>query len=81
LDEDLTEFEKMGKLFYFPIVQAPDENWTLGTGRITHKMIEASMPPKNTDDSLILICGGSQLKAEVVQVLEEMDYKNYFVFS
>lgn len=32
LDEDLTDFEKQGKLYYFPIVQAPDENWTLGSG-------------------------------------------------
>jgi len=27
LDEDLTDFEKMGKLCYFPLVQSPDENW------------------------------------------------------
>jgi hypothetical protein len=43
----LTEYEKAGKLFYFPLVQAPDENWTLGTGRITPKMIEELMPPKS----------------------------------
>lgn len=30
LDEDLAEFEKAGKLCYFPLVQSPDENWTLG---------------------------------------------------
>ena len=61
----------MGKLFYFPIVQAPDENWTLGTGHITEKMIDSFMPPKSKslsfqiilalldqDDSIILICGG-----------------------
>ena len=71
----------MGKLFYFPIVQAPDENWTLGTGHITEKMIEEMMPPKNRDDSLILICGGNQLKDEVVQVLKRMDYRNYFIFQ
>jgi hypothetical protein len=47
LDEDLTEFEKMGKLYYFPIVQAPDENWNMGSGKITPKMIEAFMPPKS----------------------------------
>jgi hypothetical protein len=39
----------MGKLFYFPIVQAPDENWTLGTGHITEKMIDSFMPPKSND--------------------------------
>ena len=47
LDEDLTEYEKQGKLYYFPIVQAPDENWTFGTGKITPKMIESFMPPKS----------------------------------
>jgi len=57
LDEDLTEYEKAGKLFYFPIVQAPDENWQLADGHVTPKMIEAIMPPKNDPDSLIIICG------------------------
>jgi hypothetical protein len=51
LDDDLTEYEKQGKLFYFPIVQAPDENWALGTGHITEKMIEALMPPKGKRSS------------------------------
>ncbi len=56
----------MGKLYYFPIVQAPDENWQLGgTGRITQKMIENMMPPKNQEDSLIIICGGPGIKTEV----------------
>jgi len=78
----LTEFEKQGKLHYFPIVQAPDENWTVGgTGRITPKMIESFMPPKNQDDSLIIICGGGGIKQEVESVLKEMDYRNYFVFN
>lgn len=45
LDEDLTEYEKQGKLFYFPVVQAPDENWQHGEGYISEKMIEALMPP------------------------------------
>lgn len=27
LDEDLTEFDRVGKLAYFPVVQNPDENW------------------------------------------------------
>ena len=82
MDEDLTEFEKQGKLYYLPIVQAPDENWTMGaTGRITAKMIENMMPPKNQDDSIILICGGDGIKKEVEEVLKEMDYRNYFVFN
>ena len=34
-------------MYYFPIVQAPDENWTLGSGRITPQMIESFMPPKS----------------------------------
>jgi NAD(P)H-flavin reductase len=81
LDEDLTEYEIQGKLYYFPIVQAPDENWTLGTGRITERMIENFMPPKNRDDSLIIICGGPGIKTEVEEVLKGMDYRNYFVFN
>jgi hypothetical protein len=35
LDEDLIEYEKAGKLFYFPIVQAPDENWQLADGHVS----------------------------------------------
>jgi cobalamin biosynthesis Co2+ chelatase CbiK len=51
------------------------------TGRITAKMIENMMPPKNQDDSIILICGGDGIKKEVEEVLKEMDYRNYFVFN
>ena len=57
LDEDLTEYEKMGKLFYFPVVQAPDENWELADGRVTKEMIENIMPPINDPESLIIVCG------------------------
>lgn len=71
----------MGKLFYFPLVQAPDENWTLGTGRITPKMIESLMPPQNRDDSILLICGGGSLIKEVKEVLDQMEYKNYYAFG
>ena len=35
LDEDLIEYEKEGKLFYFPVVQAPDENWELADGHVS----------------------------------------------
>jgi len=28
-----------------------------------------------------MICGGAQLKDEVVKVLEAMEYRNYFIFS
>ena len=44
-------------------------------------MIENFMPPKNCDDSLIIICGGPAIKTEVEQVLKELDYRNYFVFN
>jgi hypothetical protein len=44
-------------------------------------MIEEMMPPKNRDDSLIIICGGDALKKEVEEVLKSMDYRNYFVFN
>lgn len=30
---------------YFPIVQNPDENWRLGEGRVSEKMMESFMPP------------------------------------
>ena len=78
----MTDFEKQGRLHYLPIVQAPDENWTVGaTGRITEKMIECMMSPKNQEDSIILICGGDAMKKEVEEVLKGMDYRNYFVFN
>lgn len=35
LDEDLNEFEKMGKLFYFPVIQGSDDDWRHGEGRIS----------------------------------------------
>ena len=57
LDEDLTEYEKMGKLFYFPVVQAPDENWQMADGRISKDMIENIMPPIDDPESLIIVCG------------------------
>lgn len=85
----------MGKLFYFPVVQNPDENWTMGEGRITHKMIESFMPPKSNFpilltkpsktldryDSIVLVCGPTRLKEELVRLFTEMDYRNYFIFN
>jgi rhodanese-related sulfurtransferase len=62
-------------------VQAPDENWTLGTGRITPKMIESFMPPPNREDSIVLVCGGGQLIKEVSEVMDQMGYKNYYAFG
>ena len=81
LDEDLTEYEKAGKLFYFPVVQAPDENWHFADGRISHKMIEHLMPPKNDPDSLTIVCGPQKLKDSVKQIMTEMEYENYFIFN
>ena len=65
LDEDLTDYEKAGKLFYFPVVQAPDEQWVNAEGRITGRMIESFMPPGGVDESLVLVCGPDKLKADV----------------
>ena len=65
LDEDLTEYEKMGKLFYFPVVQAPDENWEMADGHVTEAMIEHIMPPKDDPDSLTIVCGPQKLKDQV----------------
>ena len=81
LDEDLVEYEKAGKLFYFPIVQAPDENWHMADGRITKQMIEHIMPPKNEPNTLIIVCGPPQMKNDVKALLDEMEYTNYFIFN
>lgn len=68
LDEDLTEFEKIGKLSYLPVVQNPDENWSLAKGRVTKSMIEHFMPFDYDDansDSLIMVCGPPALKDSI----------------
>ena len=76
----MTEYEKSGKLFYFPIVQAPDENWQLADGNVTPKMIENIMPP-DEPDSLIIVCGPPKLKEEVKVILDSMEYENYYIFN
>ena len=81
LDEDLTDYEKAGKLFYFPIVQAPDENWSMGDGDVSKHMIENVMPPRNAPNSLIIVCGPPKLKEDVKALLDEMGYENYFIFK
>jgi NAD(P)H-flavin reductase len=81
LDEDLTDFEKQGKLFYFPVVQAPDENWQHGEGHVTQKMIEALMPPLDCPESGVIVCGPDKLKAKVGELLKSMDYHNYYLFN
>lgn len=73
LDEDLTEFEKEGKLCYFPLVQNPDENWTQGQGKVTEEMIRALMPEPypndNTEsDSLIIVCGPPKLRDSIKEI-------------
>jgi NAD(P)H-flavin reductase len=84
LDEDLTEFEKAGKLCYFPVVQNPDENWVYGQGRISEAMIKSFMPDssESLDDSLIIVCGPPKLKDEMKRVIvDEMGYTNTFFFN
>jgi len=83
LDEDLTEFEKEGKLCYVPLVQNPDENWVLGSGRVTEDMIRSYMPEafQENDESLIIVCGPPKLKEAVKGILDEMEWKNYFIFN
>mmetsp|Transcript_43070 Transcript_43070/g.31447 ORF Transcript_43070/g.31447 Transcript_43070/m.31447 type:complete len:81 (+) Transcript_43070:614-856(+) len=78
LDEDLTEFEKQGKLFYMPVVQAKDDNWNMASGKITKEMIDAFMPPSGRDDSLILVCGSKKLKEEVAPLLSQFSHCYYF---
>lgn len=89
LDEDLTEFEKMGKLSYFPLVQNPDENWTLATGQITKQMLESTMPEplclnsedKTKEDSVIIVCGPDGLKKAMKELFAEMKWQNVFYFD
>jgi NAD(P)H-flavin reductase len=70
----------MGKLHYFPVVQAPDENWQSADGHVNLKMIKELMPEKNEDDSLIIVCGPPKMKESVKIILDEEGYSNYFIF-
>jgi len=86
LDEDLSEFDKMGKLSYLPVVQNPDENWHMAKGRITKQMIENFMPLDYDDkaeqgDSIIMVCGPPALKDSVAQITQEMGLANTYFFN
>jgi len=87
LDEDLTEYEKMGKLCYFPLVQNPDENWIQGQGRVSEEMMRAFMPepyPNDNEesDSLIIVCGPPKLKDSVSSIInDQMGWKNCYIFE
>lgn len=84
LDEDLTEFEKIGKLCYLPLVQNPDENWTQAKGRITKPLIENFMPFDYSDsekDSVVMVCGPGKLKEAVQELGSELGMKNLFFFN
>jgi NAD(P)H-flavin reductase len=85
LDEDLTDFEKAGMLSYTPVVQNPDENWTMAQGRITPTMVENFLPkplPEGmVDDSLIMACGPPKLKESVGEILNGLEYRNGFMFN
>ena len=52
----------------------------MADGKVTSKMIENIMPP-DEPDSLIIVCGPPALKSEVKEILEEMEYKNYYIFN
>jgi hypothetical protein len=43
-------------------------------------MIESFMPPKNDENSGIFICGSAHFRDEVVGILKDMDYKNYYIY-
>ena len=84
----MTDFEKAGKLCYFPLVQNPDENWTLGSGRVNEKMIRAMMPepyPKEEgseeDNSVIIVCGPPKLKESVAEIINQMGWQNTFIYK
>ena len=44
-------------------------------------MIEEFMPPKNEDESLIIVCGPPKLKQSVQGILDDMGYENYYIFT
>ena len=84
LDEDLTDFEKQGKLCYLPVVQNPDENWSYARGRVTRNMLEHFMPFDYEDqvsDSVIMVCGPPDLKNSINEITKEMGLKNVFFFN
>lgn len=87
MDEDLTDYEKAGKLCYFPLVQNPDENWMNGTGRVSEQMIRSFMPEPfpndNTQsDSIIIVCGPPKLRESVGTIIgDEMGWKNAFIYD
>ena len=86
MDEDLTDYEKSGKLCYFPLVQNPDENWIQGSGRVSESMIRSFMPepyPNDNEqsDSMIIVCGPPKLKDSVSEIItEKMGWKNAFIY-
>jgi NAD(P)H-flavin reductase len=53
----------------------------MADGHVSSKMIEEFMPPKNEEDTLIIVCGPPKLKESVKKILDDMEYENYFVFS
>lgn len=83
LDEDLTEFEKAGKLSYLPVVQNPDENWTMAQGRINEQLISNFMPQPIADveDSIVMCCGPPKLRDSIEGILKEMEWSNGFMFK
>ena len=82
----MTEYEKAGKLCYFPLVQNPDENWTLGQGRVNKEMIRSLMPEpisenREEDDSVIIVCGPPKLKESVAKIIDEIGWNNVFIYK
>ena len=83
----MTDYEKLGKLCYFPLVQNPDENWTQGQGRVTDQMIRSFMPepyPNDNDksDSMIIVCGPPKLRESVGPLIsDKMGWKNAFIYN
>ena len=44
-------------------------------------MIKNLMPPKNEEDTIIIVCGPPKLKEAVKELLDELEYTNYFIFN
>ena len=86
----MTDFEKLGKLCYFPLVQNPDEQWTFGQGKINKEMISNLMPEplllgedsqSGEEDSVIIVCGPPKLKESMQEIMAELGWNNAFYFN
>ncbi|CAE6437488.1 unnamed protein product [Rhizoctonia solani] len=67
-DELLSFAERKGRMkAHFTLSKSPAEGWLFSTGRIDDAMMKAHLPPPDTPDTLILICGPDNLIKQTVK--------------